>query len=206
MSERIRAIAAAMQGAKFDVNASEKIVQDMWDKWVFLATLAGATCLFRGSVGDILAAPQGAERMLDLLEECRAVANANGYAPRADVSERMRKTLTTASSFTASMLRDIESNARIEADHIIGIPTSRLIKRDESASYSDVRVLQPIKDKYVTQLVQQQPPAPAHATGCRGRTKFTQAPRSARTATPALRSGEVGEPASSPGRPALPVV
>jgi len=49
-------------------------------------------------------------------------------------------------------------------------------------------------------------PAPAHATGCRGRTKFTQAPRSARTATPALRSGEVGEPASSPGRPALPVV
>ena len=68
MSERIRAIAAAMQGAKFDVNASEKIVQDIWDKWVFLATLAGATCLFRGSVGDILAAPQGAERMLDLLE------------------------------------------------------------------------------------------------------------------------------------------
>src|SRR5437762_7343283 len=43
MSERIRAIAAAMQRAKFDVNASEKIVQDMWDKWVFLATLAGAT-------------------------------------------------------------------------------------------------------------------------------------------------------------------
>jgi len=58
--------------------------------------------------------------MLDISEECRAVANANGYAPRADGSERMRKTLTTASSFTASMLRDIESNARIEADHIIG--------------------------------------------------------------------------------------
>jgi len=120
MSERTQAIATAMQGAKFDAHASEKIVQDMWDKWVFLATLAGATCLFRGSVGDILAAPQGAERMLDLLDECRAVANGNGYAPRADVSERMRKTLTTASSLTASMLRDIQSNARIEADHIIG--------------------------------------------------------------------------------------
>jgi 2-dehydropantoate 2-reductase len=120
MSERIQAIATAMQGAKFDAHASEKIVREMWDKWVFLATLAGATCLFRGSVGDILAAPQGAERMLDLLEECRAVANANGYAPRADVSERMRKTLTAASSLTASMLRDIEGNARIEADHIIG--------------------------------------------------------------------------------------
>jgi ketopantoate reductase len=32
----------------------------------------------------------------------------------------LRKTLTTPSSLTASMLRDIESNARIEADHIIG--------------------------------------------------------------------------------------
>jgi 2-dehydropantoate 2-reductase len=120
MSERIQAIATAMQGAKFDVHASEKIVQDMWDKWVFLATLAGGTCLFRGSVGDILAAPEGAERMLELLEECRAVANASGYPPRAEVSERMRKTLTTASSLTASMLRDVETKARIEADHIIG--------------------------------------------------------------------------------------
>jgi 2-dehydropantoate 2-reductase len=120
MSERVNAVATAMQGAKFDVNASEKIVQDMWDKWVFLATLAGGTCLFRGTIGDILATPEGAERMLDLLEECRAVADANGYAPRTDVSERMRKTLTTPSSFTASMLRDIESNGRIEADHIVG--------------------------------------------------------------------------------------
>ncbi|HWZ70226.1 MAG TPA: 2-dehydropantoate 2-reductase [Casimicrobiaceae bacterium] len=125
ISERIQAIATAMQGAKFEVHASEKIVQEMWDKWVFLATLAGATCLFRGSIGDILAAPQGAERMLDLLEECHAVANASGYPLRTDVSERMRKTLTTASPLTASMLRDIEGNARIEADHIIGDLISR---------------------------------------------------------------------------------
>lgn len=120
MSERVQAIATAMRGAKFNVHASENIVQEMWEKWMFLATLAGGTCLFRGSVGDILAAPQGADRLLDLLEECRTVANANGYPPRADVSERMRKTLTTASPLTASMLRDVENNARIEADHIIG--------------------------------------------------------------------------------------
>jgi 2-dehydropantoate 2-reductase len=120
MSERVQAIAAVMNGAKFNSRASENIAQEMWDKWVFLATLAGGTCLFRGSVGDILTAPEGADRMLDLLEECRAVASANGYPSRADVSERMRKNLTTPSSLTASMLRDIESNARIEADHIVG--------------------------------------------------------------------------------------
>jgi 2-dehydropantoate 2-reductase len=120
ISERAQAIATAMRGAKFDVHASENIVQEMWEKWMFLATLAGGTCLFRGSVGDILAAPQGTDRLLELLEECRAAASANGYPPRADVSERVRKTVTTASPLTASMLRDIESKARIEADHIIG--------------------------------------------------------------------------------------
>jgi 2-dehydropantoate 2-reductase len=120
MSERIQAIATAMHGAKFSVRASEDIVQEMWEKWIFLATLAGGTCLFRGSVGDIVAAPQGADRMLELFDECRAVAIANGYPPRAEVRERMRTTLTTASSLTASMLRDIQSDAKIEADHIIG--------------------------------------------------------------------------------------
>jgi hypothetical protein len=43
MSERVQAIAAAMRGAKLDVYASGHIVQRMWDRWAFLATLAGGT-------------------------------------------------------------------------------------------------------------------------------------------------------------------
>ena len=50
------------------------ILQDMWDKWIFLATLAGITCLMRGSVGDIVAAPGGSAATLHLLDDCRAVA------------------------------------------------------------------------------------------------------------------------------------
>jgi 2-dehydropantoate 2-reductase len=64
------AIAAAMAGAKFETVASDRIRQEMWEKWVFLAALTGITCLTRVAVGDIVAAG-GTDLALALLEECR---------------------------------------------------------------------------------------------------------------------------------------
>ena len=120
-SARIEAVDALMRGLKFQPRLSETILLEMWEKWVFLATLAGATTLMRAAVGDIVAAPGGAELMTALHTECTAVAAASGYAPRATVAERARAQLTAAgSTFTASMLRDIENGGRIEADHVIG--------------------------------------------------------------------------------------
>jgi 2-dehydropantoate 2-reductase len=120
-SVRIGAIANEMAGVLFGVRASTEIVQEMWEKWVFLATLAGATCLMRASIGDIMASPGGKDFVLSLLEECRAVAQANQHPPRDTFLERYRAALTAEGSLlTASMLRDIERRAPIEADHIIG--------------------------------------------------------------------------------------
>ncbi len=120
-SARIEAVAAAMAGVLFKARASAQILQEMWEKWVFLATLAGSTCLMRASVGDIVAAPGGKDFVLALLDECRAVARANRHPPREEFMERYRAALSAeGSSLTASMLRDIERGAPIEADHIVG--------------------------------------------------------------------------------------
>ena len=120
-SARIEAISAAMADVPFKARVSEQIVLEMWEKWVFLATLAGTTCLMRASIGDIVAAPGGEDFVLALLEECRAVAQANRYPPREEFMERYRAALTAeGSSLTASMLRDVERQAPIEADHIVG--------------------------------------------------------------------------------------
>ena len=106
----------------------------MWEKWVMLSTLAGVTCLMRASIGDILSAPRGHALILQLLDECTAVASAHGYAPRATSLERMRTILTEpGSTFTASMLRDIERGGRIEADHVIGDLIARGDQRGISA-------------------------------------------------------------------------
>ncbi|BFI95667.1 MAG: 2-dehydropantoate 2-reductase [Rhodanobacter sp.] len=120
-SERVQRIAQAMAGANFDARASRHAVQDMWDKWVFLASLAGITCLMRAPVGDIVAAPGGREATLALLDDCRRIAAACGHEPDARVIERAVGMLTEAgSTLSASMLRDLEQGGRIEADHVIG--------------------------------------------------------------------------------------
>jgi 2-dehydropantoate 2-reductase len=135
ISQRIRALAAVMAGAGFDAQPSDAILQEMWEKWVFLATLAGATCLMRGSVGDILAVPSGDDFILALLEECRAIAEAEGYAPRPAFLAWSRPQLTApGSAFTASMLRDLEAGARIEADHVLGDMLRRRNAADPEAN------------------------------------------------------------------------
>ena len=83
LSERVKAIDGLMEGAGFDHAASRQIMLEMWEKWTFLATLAGATCLLRGSIGEIGAAPGGRDFTMCLLEECRAIATAAGYPPTA---------------------------------------------------------------------------------------------------------------------------
>src|SRR6267154_3965705 len=73
LSDRVRAVAEAMASGKFGSVASEHIVQEMWEKWVFLATLAASTCLMRTSIGNILASPGGKDFLLGMLDECKAV-------------------------------------------------------------------------------------------------------------------------------------
>jgi 2-dehydropantoate 2-reductase len=105
-------------------------MQEMWEKWVFLASLAAATCLMRASLGNILAAPRGKDAVLGIFEECKAVATAEGFPPRAPFLERSLGMLTTEGSpLTASMFRDIKAGLPVEADHVVG----DLIARGEAA-------------------------------------------------------------------------
>jgi 2-dehydropantoate 2-reductase len=121
MSDRVRAIAEVMASGTFGAVASEHIIQEMWEKWVFLASLAASTCLMRTSVGNILASPGGKDFILGMLDECKAVATAEGYAPRAPFLERtLGMLITEGSPLTASMFRDIKAGAPVEADHVIG--------------------------------------------------------------------------------------
>ncbi|MGJ7508061.1 2-dehydropantoate 2-reductase [Variovorax sp. GT1P44] len=119
-SPRLWALEAAFAKARFDAVASDKILQDMWEKWVLIASAASMTCLMRTNVGDIVAS--GAADLANaMVDECVAIASHNGFAPRPIAIERARAVLTTPGSMmTASMFKDIERGAPIEADHIVG--------------------------------------------------------------------------------------
>jgi 2-dehydropantoate 2-reductase len=120
VSPRAEAISSVFAGAKFDSKLSTAILQEMWEKWVFIAATAAATCLMRATVGDIVAAGAG-DLPKHLLDECGTIATTNGFPPREASSSRSLTMLTTpGSALAASMLRDIERGAPIEADHIVG--------------------------------------------------------------------------------------
>jgi 2-dehydropantoate 2-reductase len=125
-SERVLALQSLLQIPGIDVRASESIIQDMWEKFVQLSTLAGITCLMRASIGDILTVPKGEESIFRLFAECCAVATASGFEPRAPFIEFDRNLFTTANSpLKASMLRDIERGSATEAEHILGDMANR---------------------------------------------------------------------------------
>lgn len=133
LSERVNAVADTLGNAGFDSKATPQIMQEMWEKWVFLASLAGSTCLFRAPIGDILTAPDGEAVIERIFAECRAVAAANGSPVRDVFVERARAMLfARGSAMTASMLRDVRNGSRTEADHILG----DLIERGGAAQHA----------------------------------------------------------------------
>ncbi len=127
------AIRNELAGAGFDLSLSESILQDMWEKWVFLASLAGLTCLMRASIGDIVAA-DGPGTANAMLNDCADIARSAGFGPSASAIRRGQAALTASgSTLTASMLRDIERGAPTEGEHILG----DLVRRQNGASRSN---------------------------------------------------------------------
>jgi 2-dehydropantoate 2-reductase len=120
---------AAVKKAGIDGGLHGNIVQDLWDKWIMLASLAAMTCLMRGTVGDILESGEGQAVMLETVEECRKVAAAAGCDPGDKGMQNVRGYLTQKGSrFAASMLHDLEKGAMVEADHIVGDMIARAQK------------------------------------------------------------------------------
>jgi len=126
MSERVRALDGQFQNAGFKAQASDSILLRMWEKWVLLATVGSVTCLMRGTVGEVEAAPGGTEFALALLAECIAVATAAGFTPREPFVKTAKGMITArGSGFASSMFRDMGAGAPIEADQIVADLLSR---------------------------------------------------------------------------------
>jgi 2-dehydropantoate 2-reductase len=114
----------AASGVEFAL--SDDIEQALWDKIVFLSTLAGSTCVMRASIGDILQTVAGEALITGLLAECATIAAASGHPPSVAQLAAYGKTLTErGSGLMASMLRDVERGRPTEADHILGDMVAR---------------------------------------------------------------------------------
>ena len=120
---------AAIKKSGVDGGLNANIVQDLWDKWIMLCTLAATCCLMRGASGDILEADEGRAIVLETVDEGCKVAAAAGRDPGEKGIATIRSFLTVkGSKFAASMLHDLEKGAMVEADHIVGDMIARAKK------------------------------------------------------------------------------
>ena len=120
-SARIEALHAFLSDAGFTTQLSTHIAQDLWNKWILLATLGGICSLARGTVGEIAATDGGDDFVRGFLAEAVAVATAAGFAPSQQAVDFTLGVLTAAGSpLTSSMYRDLMAGDRVEVDQILG--------------------------------------------------------------------------------------
>lgn len=119
--ERVAAIHALLLTGGFKPVLSKAIIQEMWDKFVFIAAYAGITSLMRAPIGKVATADDGAAIATELFFEGAQVAAAAGYPLSQTFIDKALPQLTDKSSpGTSSMFRDVRRGARTEHEHILG--------------------------------------------------------------------------------------
>jgi len=121
LDDRSSTFLSMAKSAVMDVQMTESIEQTLWDKFVFLSTIAGMTCLCRADIGTILNAAEGAHLIRQMFDESYSVAANEGFEPQQELMHNYLELLTEqGSTMKASMLRDIENQSTTEGTHILG--------------------------------------------------------------------------------------
>src|SRR5208337_1844399 len=93
---------------------------------VVVATIGALTCLFRGTIGEVAAAPGGSEVGPAILGEAASVAAAAGHPlPPPDRDALIRLLTDPGSPMTSSLYRDLQAGRGTEVEQILGDLISR---------------------------------------------------------------------------------
>ncbi len=120
-TERAEAFRAACAESGIDVEVSEDIERAIWQKFVFLVALSGATSLARTTIGPIRDHPRSRAWLRDVLDEVVQVARAQGVdLPKNYADDRLAFVDTVPATMTSSMHRDLERGNRLEVAWLSG--------------------------------------------------------------------------------------
>jgi len=115
------AFVATATAAGIDIAHSANMQRELWQKFVFLVGLSGATGITRMPIGAVLADPDGRAMLRGILEETVAVGRAAGIDLAPDYAQdRFRHVETMPYGTKASLLHDVERGNRLEIDWLAG--------------------------------------------------------------------------------------
>jgi 2-dehydropantoate 2-reductase len=120
-SARAQALLAACLKGGINAEIPDDIRRAIWEKYVFLAALSGATTAMRSTIGPIRAHPQTRAFFLDLMREVVAVARASGVDLPADYAhKRLELADALDPAMTSSMHHDLQAGNRLEVRWLSG--------------------------------------------------------------------------------------
>jgi 2-dehydropantoate 2-reductase len=129
LTDRVRAIHEAMAGADIQAEAVDDGRVPIWEKFIFLATLAGFTGAARQPIGPLWADEQIRAQFLDGCREVERVARAEGVGVADDLIERIRGYVANIpGSMRSSLLIDLAAGKRIEVEALQGSVVRRAVR------------------------------------------------------------------------------
>ena len=120
-SDAAEAFVAAAAAAGVEIAMAPDIRRGLWEKFVFLSGLSGATCLTRQPLGVVRADPRMRGTFEAIMRETSSVARAQGVALADDlVDKQLAFADTLPHEMCASMLHDLVAGNRLEAPWLCG--------------------------------------------------------------------------------------
>ena len=121
MTGRVRAIHDALMAADIQSEAVEDGRVPIWEKFIFLVTLAGFTGASRLPIGPLWADAAVRERFLEGCREIERLARAEGVPVATDIVERISGYVGgIPGTMRSSLLIDLSQGKRIEVDELQG--------------------------------------------------------------------------------------
>src|SRR5690606_8022415 len=97
---------------------SDKIVEAMWEKYLFISLLSGATTLTRSPIGPIRETKEGYQALERILDEVLLVMKSMGAPVHDELRQaQLDKINNLGYEMKSSMQRDMEKGLQTEADH-----------------------------------------------------------------------------------------
>jgi 2-dehydropantoate 2-reductase len=120
-SRRAEEFLAACQRGGINAEISADVRSEIWQKFIFLASMAAATASTRKPLGPVRSNPLTRQFFLDLMREVVAVGRAHGVAiPNKFAEQRLAFADTLHPDMTASMHHDLEQGRPLELQWLSG--------------------------------------------------------------------------------------
>lgn len=120
-SPRVERIVQALKSASVDARESTQMEVELWQKFIFIASVATVCGLARSPIGAVRSAPSGADFIASAVTEAVSVARARGVRLPADQAARTLATIEgLVPEMRPSFLADVERGGPTELDALMG--------------------------------------------------------------------------------------